>query len=101
MNAYIKRNRRPSVDLLNDPLIRKYFGDIPNCKPSEYPMAVAYRVLLAMQEPIRKGERYLYIDSLNGLIVQEKMLKGEVVGIPAFHPFYLRLPAAHQKRECV
>lgn len=99
---------RMTPSLLDNELVRKYFGcDIrgvqtlcdhfnqQNCHKS-----MSYRVLQAMQQPIRKGERYLvgtHKDSDIWRIVEKTWEGTEIKG---WHTAYLRLPDVFQKQEC-
>lgn len=111
------------MDILNNTLVRKYFRcrehtwlfstECFNCSDS----AMSYRVISAMQEPIKKGEKYLFwISSCHGLGAKipesyfEEWTCGEEqkrIGVgyiednfDSYHPQALRLPDRFQKREC-
>lgn len=91
------------MNILENKLVRKYFHPECNDDPcylahSHYAM-VALQVLRAMQEPIRKGDRRLYIDGMGAMWdgVHPVNLN------PDYHPDYLRLPDKFQmagKKEC-
>ena len=72
------------MDILQNELVKKYFNN-------------AEEVISSMQEPIRKGERYLWwsID-YSGQWVEQT----QTADIDGFHPFKLRLPDKFQKKEC-
>lgn len=83
------------MDILDNELVKKYF----RCKECsvcrDWPVqGIAWHVLISMQEPIKKGERYLCI-KFNGDIVEESCFA--VVFYPHWH--CLRLPDRFQKEE--
>lgn len=91
------------MNLLDNELVRKYFGD---CFYKNCPMAstithkrepcMAHGVLSAMQQPIRKGERYLgYFFITEEWQVDDAPQNNN----DPFHPAMLRLPDAFQKQE--
>ncbi len=103
------------MNILNNELVRKYFecedsngwcrrGLTPNtigiahATYSEWAMAcMTYRILQAMQEPIKIGESYLYVDS-DGTVTERTRNYGAVDW--AVHTTCLRLPDRFQKQEC-
>jgi hypothetical protein len=84
------------VDPLKNELIVKYFGCVLHETGSRYDCEwiMSSKILRAMQEPIRKGERYIYSNG-NG----DWFEKVAEEGIPYQQCFVARLPDAHQKRE--
>ena len=85
-------------NILDNELVLKYFGD--NSRDPFCNQRMAYNILRAMEEPIKKGDKYLEL-MVNG-IVREKLAEGVsyvVYGDP-LHPYYLRLPDRFQKQEC-
>lgn len=95
------------TDILDNALIRKYFGcEVDACDEAgtvdhDWLNCLARKVLTAMQEPIRKGERILLINNNSRLEpVSESTKNYELEG---FHPWDLRLPSRFQeagKKEC-
>lgn len=88
------------TDLLEHPLILKYFGPQPGEVPSGYPHYnpahwTAYKVLRAMQEPIKRGDLYLFKTSFNW---EERRSDFNPTG-ESFHPFLLRLPEQFQRKD--
>lgn len=86
------------MNILDNELVRRYFWCNPGCESWESHYShMAHRVLLAMQEPIRKGERYLYwsLDYPESWVEQTQTNDDD-----SFHPLKLRLPDRFQKREC-
>jgi hypothetical protein len=84
------------VSLLENELVRRFFGECEDhlgCNRD----CMSRHILDAMQQPIKKGERYLFH---NG----EKLTEFTVTGAEAdepFHPLLLRLPDKFQpKQEC-
>ena len=86
------------MDLLDNPLIRKYFGDEDTNNPCT-PAGIAWNVLRAMQEPIKKGDWYLWCDGNED--TKERVWRDPLPGRfeENFHPHYLRLPDRFQKQE--
>lgn len=89
------------TSLLSHPLIQKYFKCPDSCYSGEsaHPFHMAYSVLTAMTQPIRKGERYLF--ATDGDWLENDC--GEYLN--SFHPRELRLPDRFQpslttKQEC-
>jgi hypothetical protein len=86
------------VDILDNELVRKYFGEDNKFFHED----IAVRVLRAMQEPIRKGERVLEF------FVEPERWKDAIyvydgVSLNQFHPMFMRLPDRFQtaeKKEC-
>jgi len=89
------------MNILENELIRKYFGWSMGPTSVELDdMRIAYFVLAAMQEPIKKGDRYLSIDQYGN--VTESSQSSET-GWADYHPSALRLPQRFQtpeKKEC-
>lgn len=94
-----------SDNLLDNELVRTYFGCRALCTEAhfvnvgydEHERCIAYRILDAMQQPIRKGERYLDINGLScGAGVKEGV---SLLDIYYLHAFYLRLPNAFQPQN--
>lgn len=84
------------MNLLDNPLVRKYFINESYMGNGE---ACAEKVLLAMQAPIRDGDRYiaLWNDEYLESTAEEKEWQD------GFHPYYLRLPSQFQpekRKEC-
>lgn len=90
------------TSLLDNELVRRYFG----CDIVQGPFKCdsdgrhcheewAYRVLLAMQEPIKKGERYLHSENA-GKTWEEGQHGGAYWQLQPYHPFDLRLPSRFQ-----
>jgi hypothetical protein len=88
------------TNILDNELVRKYFAF--DLEGKEYDQSsIAACVLHAMQEPIRKGERYLGWPSYTTVNQWTEQVCGEHEITPIdFHPFQLRLPDRFQKREC-
>ncbi len=88
------------MNLLDNDLVRRYFGcqhaegSICDCVAGDMPC----KILTAMQEPIRKGERYLKWDSEFEWVNRCNNFVEELEK-PGFHPYALRLPDRFQKRE--
>lgn len=84
------------TSILENELVRKYFGCNPELNyPHDCQALMALRVLTAMQEPIKKGERYL--DVLRDLTIDERVAETDW-GI-GLHMGYLRLPSQFQPRR--
>lgn len=87
------------TSILDNELVKKYFG----YSASGYERSraeLAFIVLAAMQEPIRKGERLLLICQ-NGDIIEQIATGDERTDTIMFQWNYLRLPDCLQKRECL
>lgn len=91
-------------DILENDLVWRYFGcdahEIRCPNGNEYLEHMALRVLKSMQEPIRKGERYLesrttFDVNEYGNFTEEKVLDTDLT-FSKFHPFSLRLPDRFQ-----
>ena len=88
------------MNVLDNELVRKYFGCqhkangrnlLCDCVAGDAPQ----KILDAMQQPIREGERYLYLGyTLN---FQEQTSKSD--WDTQFHPLSWRLPDRFQKKE--
>lgn len=83
-------------DLLSHPLVKRYFnGSSFNFQPIMDQAAMALAILKSMQEPIRKGERYLFCSiDFPGQWVEQTQTED----IDEFHPFKLRLPSRFQEQ---
>lgn len=100
------------MNLLENELVKKYFGNRhESCPPGcnyGHEEKMAYRILAAMQEPIKKGERYLFIQNYevpgsNSSGYQEILEIESGYDYNIFHPLFLRLPSGFQtpeKEEC-
>lgn len=93
------------MTILDNELVRKYFGCRAVCTEAhfinvgydEHERCMSFRILAAMQQPIRKGERYLWWFSDK---VEEKISDVDSLGCDeTAHPHCLRLPDAHQKQD--
>lgn len=88
------------MNILDNELVRKYFGCESNdCKSlsgvdHDWLSCMSFRILRAMQEPIRKGERYL---DVNGFWIKESIQEHD--WDTCWHPVRFRLPDSFQKRE--
>lgn len=79
-------------------LIRKYFGEEDTNNPCT-PIGIANNIIIAMQEPINKGERYLYWDEqINTCGWMEGKNESET-DKRFYHPKELRLPNRFQGNE--
>ena len=83
-------------DLWDNELVKKYFTGEYGVKAY-----MADTILRAMQEPIREGERYIYVDNLGHM--HEEVCELEAENSYPWHPNVLRLPNRFQveKKECV
>lgn len=84
------------MTLLDNELVRKYFYDEKYSNPTAIE---AVKVITAMQQPIRKGERYLVTYQSEN--VWEEMTIMGCEELTHFHPMMLRLPDEFQKKECL
>lgn len=88
------------MGILENELVWKYFGTKHTGCPEgcnyDHFDASSKRVLDAMQQPIRKGERYLNCHAPNDRWAELVSYED----ITNYHPYHLRLPDAHQKQEC-
>lgn len=95
------------MNILDNELVRLYFGcgrrDDKFCADKEcnvHQETWALRFLTAMQEQIKKGEKYLGISSNGQIEIHEQKVEDECY---LFHPYALRLPSRFQpteKKEC-
>ena len=94
------------MNLLDQELVRKYFGCVEQdgCKAAHHnpDLCAAYmatRILRAMQEPIGKGEKYLF---WHDNFVELRISDGtDLTWSSHSHPWCFRLPEAWQGgREC-
>lgn len=88
------------MNILENELVKKYFACDPQAgcfhKESQAcEAAKAYGILRAMQEPIKKGERRLYVDGMGA--VWDGIHPVDIN--PDYHPDYLRLPSRFQTPE--
>lgn len=90
------------MNLLENELVKKYFGNRhESCPPGcnyGHEEKMAYRILAAMQEPIKNGERCLNIFGKEPI---EDIWNGEMK--LDLHAYILRLPSGFQtpeKEEC-
>jgi hypothetical protein len=86
------------MNVVDNELVRKYFGagmGLSITKEFKLP-DVAYNVLMAMQQPIAKGERYLLIDSE---VISEKVADSNSLDHTK-HLGALRLPDRFQTKDC-
>src|SRR6185436_16728548 len=91
--------------LLKSELVKKYFGYAVDgglgCA-EVYPLKadIALRVLEAMEQPIKKGEKYLMVQqqTLDPLNVTEYECIGDNFKGSTFHPIALRLPDRFQEQ---
>lgn len=96
------------MNLLENPLILKYFGCPPEhnhyhqetvqrCKES-----LAFKILTAMQEPVKKGDRYIVTHDDGNTWSEDKraneFLPTDYDGY--WHPNVLRLPDSFQRKDC-
>lgn len=102
------------MNILENQLVKKYFGcyafEIKCTNGNEYLEHMAYRILQAMQEPIKKGERCLFVDKYGDdqhriipeshsiLRIQEYTAEKDF--LDAVHLGLWRLPDCFQRREC-
>ena len=94
------------LDPLQNEPIRKYFSpdddpDVKCCcvigsKCRYHSETLAYNILTAMQETIKKGDKFLSLDSFGSASVITHT--GSLPDVP-FHPFALRLPDRFQGTE--
>lgn len=89
--------------ILENELVKKYFG---SCEHGAYlekgclcRLSFAENVINAMQEKIKKGERYLFIEREAYFDVLEGNRDGISCDLDNFHPIYLRLPDRFQPPE--
>lgn len=97
-----------TIPLLENPLVVKYFSSERKAYyPCNDPVskmdaaawdkcAMAYRILQAMSEPIKKGEKFLENDNNGGW--DERVTALSEFAERGFHPFFLRLPDQFQRR---
>ena len=94
------------MNILDNELVRKYFrcevhkglGGSTKCQLCSEAM-MAYRILRAMQEPIKKGDEFLNLDWDGGISGPWKAEK-DVPCEKQFFGIRLRLPDRFQKQEC-
>ena len=90
--------------ILDNELVKKFFGDCEHGERSERGSASAWhvrvcmadKVLRAQQEPIREGEFYLWID---GPVDISYVKCSDPTSEDMYHPNMLRLPDKFQKKE--
>lgn len=84
------------MDIFNNITIRKYFscGD-----PFPKAETIAYEVVKAMQAPLKKGDRFLFIN-VNDQTFEEDIYKGySYIGEGGLHPLVLRIPDHFQEKS--
>jgi hypothetical protein len=87
------------MKLLNHPLLRKYFGaPVPGESIPTERARMAYRILEAMQEPIRQEDLFLMMHDAHPMMAVhlDKALSNLV--LLDIHSHYLRLPEPFQKK---
>lgn len=91
------------MSILDNEWVRKYFGlrrqefaCCPNAMAGCGCMAL--RVLAAMEQPIKKGERYLHLSS-DGEVIERVNEYPDIVEY-AIHVSSLRLPDRFQEKKC-
>jgi hypothetical protein len=91
------------MNILDNELVLKYFKckcymPFDNIRKKHGPNMVdeckALKILTAMQQPIRKGEKYLYIGAIGGIVEAEAVADDN-----GPHTNMLRLPDEFQKQE--
>lgn len=89
------------MTLLENELVRKYFGACEHgdslTSPCLCRFGYASRVLEAMQEPMKKGDKYLAWD-IHGAWM-EKVSPNGTADFVTFHPYDLPLPSRFQPPE--
>lgn len=81
------------MNILDNELVRKYFGEGTAFNSEDHHKKImAFRVISAMQQPIRKGERYISLDGIVEMVAE--------IDMTGSHFYCLRLPDAFQKQEC-
>lgn len=83
------------TSILDNERVWKYFGS-----GNQDSRGVAYEILRAMQEPIRKGERYLLHRQIPDMYGEAVYEGEEILSVKGFHPFALRLPDKFQTAGC-
>lgn len=87
------------MSILDNELVREYFGqwtDRKNSRETQFYEQMSLRVIEAMQQPIKKGDKYLSL-IVPGTVSEQV---AEVGTLEDFHPYALRLPDRFQKKEC-
>lgn len=88
-------------DILENELVKKYFGCKQPCPDGYHPGTClsieSERVLRAMQEEIKLGERYIYSD--DGGKRWQEVISQHVQFVSEFHPFILLLPSRFLRRN--
>lgn len=92
------------MNLLDNELVRKYFGcecEGPHSykKMGSCSLIMSGHIIQAMQQPIRKGEKYLDLNYSKVVVAQSGFLSESMV-LSNWHPSVLRLPDTFQKQEC-
>jgi hypothetical protein len=89
-----------SMKLLDHPLLKKYFGE--PVTDENIPMdkaRMAYRILKAMQQPIRADDQFLILqedETSSETSIHKEKAHGDLV-LLAIHANYLKLPKPFQK----
>lgn len=92
------------MNILSDDLVKKYFGcEAVKCSwlgslNHDWLQCTSYRVIIAMQEPIEEGEKFLQLSNEYEDIISVSIQEGAMT-LEGFHPFFLRLPDCFQKQE--
>lgn len=88
------------MDLLEHPLIKAYFVENHlGHKDGMCDDLVALRIIQAMQQPIKKGERYLMHRQIPDMFGETTFDGEDIYNVAGFHPFALRLPDRFQVTE--
>ena len=82
------------MNLLENELIKKYFGCYKKDCQNRGDEEMACNVLHAMQEPIKKGDKFLFNERVDIWTEQTENCEDNY-----FHPFRLRLPDAFQEKK--
>jgi hypothetical protein len=86
------------MELLNHPVIQKYFGPSKDdAKISPEQALMAYKLLKAMQEPIGENDLFLVI-GVDKLLHVELEKARTALNLMSFHAHWLRLPDRFQKK---
>jgi len=93
------------MTLLDHPLVRKYFGcDMTKCGhfgTAVCQQAISHHILLSMQKPIKKGDKYLDVPDFTSDVTDE--IKVCTLNNPSdsviSHPYLLRLPDSFQIKD--
>lgn len=92
------------TSILDNEKVREYFGECVCGQDCDTPCRYAAdAVLRAMQQPIKRGERYLVIRMKGGYeidVIEEVEASFTRDPLTGWHSSYLRLPDRWQKKEC-